>query len=281
MILDKPIPFEEAISFLKGKGFLPTTASASELETIQAAIRERAFFSARVSDTSFLQSAYDLINRIVDPGAAGGAPGSYMDKATFGLEMRDYLRSIGYAPEAGKEGGLQDLSSDTRLNLIAQTNTEMAQGYGQWAQGQSSAVLDAFPAQELFRLESRENQRDWVSKWKSAGGKFWGGGRMIALKDDPIWTLSLDDGGFNRFGQPYPPFDYNSGMWIRDISRDEAVEFGLIDWDSQVKRQERDFNQDLQTGVTGIAAGLQKALLASLGGRAKIVDGVLHIQEAA
>jgi hypothetical protein len=44
-----------------------------------------------------------------------------------------------------------------------------------------------------------------------AGGQIFGG-RMIALKSDPIWTA------ISAFGTPYPPFDYNSGMWVHGPS---------------------------------------------------------------
>lgn len=52
------------------------------------------------------------------------------------------------------------------------------------------------------------------------GGKI-RGGRMVALKSAPVWT------NLSRFGRPYPPFDYGSGMGMEDIGREEAVELGL------------------------------------------------------
>lgn len=41
---------------------------------------------------------------------------------------------------------------------------------------------------------------------------------MIALKSDRVWT------NFSRFGRPYPPSDFGSGMGVEDIDRDEAFE---------------------------------------------------------
>ena len=38
---------------------------------------------------------------------------------------------------------------------------------------------------------------------------------MVALKEDPVWTR------ISRFGQPWPPFDFNSGMGVEDVSHDE------------------------------------------------------------
>ena len=279
MIIDRPIPFKEAIGLLQKKELMPTTAGSAQLQKLGAEITRQAAFSAKVTHTGFLQRAYDLINRVVNPQALGSAPGTYMDKARFREEMKSFLQGIGYSPEPGKAGSLQDLASDGRLNLILDTNTQLARGYGQFLQAQDGHVLDAFPAQELYRTGNffSKHQRNWPTKWKDAGGHFYGGGRMIALKDDPIWSLSLDDGGFNRFGNPYPPFDYNSGMWVKPVSRDEAEAFGLLDPGEAVEPAKLDFAPGMETAVGGLAKSLQQALLESLGSGAQIVDGVLTI----
>jgi hypothetical protein len=43
---------------------------------------------------------------------------------------------------------------------------------------------------------------------------------MIARKDDPAWRALSD------FGFPFPSFSFDTGMWIEDVSRDEAEEMG-------------------------------------------------------
>ena len=114
-----------------------------------------------------------------------------------------------------------DLSSDSRLNLIIETNTQMAYGYGQYAAQQDPVLLDAFPCLELYRLEQRIEKRDWRARWLAAGGHLYNK-RMIARKDSPIWS------SISRFNTPYPPFDFNSGMWTRNISRKTASNLGII-----------------------------------------------------
>ena len=49
---------------------------------------------------------------------------------------------------------------------------------------------------------------------------------MAALKSSGIWQVLGDfpDG----LGNPYPPFAFNSGMWTEEVSRDEAIQLGLI-----------------------------------------------------
>jgi hypothetical protein len=71
---------------------------------------------------------------------------------------------------------------------------------------------------------------------------------MIALKTDPIWT------DISAFDLPYAPFDYNSGMDLRDIDRDEAVDLGLIDEDDTQNPEELSLNEGLSASV-GAAVG--------------------------
>ena len=105
-----------------------------------------------------------------------------------------------------------------------------------------------FPAQELIRLWEPQGgpqaRRDWAQRWIDAGG-ISRGGRMIAPKDSPIWTHPA----LSRFGHPYPPFDYNSGMGLEDVARDEAEDLGVIPRGAKVQPQERDYNQALQASV--------------------------------
>lgn len=269
MLIVKPTTFAEAVKLLQQKKILPTSLSTNQLAALEASFRRQAFFSAKVTNAEFLQRAADLVERIVEPTTTGAAPGSYMDVPRFREELKDFLQSIGYAPDAGKEGSIQDLSSDARLNLIARTNTQMAQGYGQFTQANDEDVLDAFPAQELFRLEAREKPRDWALRWLGAGGRTYGG-RMVALKDDPVWTR------ISRFGNPYPPFDFNSGMWTRPVTRQEARELGLVDADRAVKAQSIPFASGLQSTIAGLAPALREALAAGIEG-AKIEGDTLTV----
>lgn len=274
MTITEPIPFWEAIQALARQNLMPTELGSDELSQLARDVRRDSFFSAKVINAGFLQRAHDLITAIIEPRYAGGKPGTYIDRSRARELLKNYLQSIGYAPEPGKEGSLQDLQSDARLNLILDTNIQMAQGFGQFLQANSAA--DAFPAQELYRLESRIKPRDWPRKWHNAGGKFYGGGRMIALLDDPIWIKTIDEGGFNRFGNPYPPYDFNSGMWTRPVSRGEAIELGVIAPDDQVVPHRLVYGDRRAIDVRNLTESLASALLQTIG-NAEIIGGVLRI----
>ncbi len=283
MLFSTPIPFREALQRQQVKVLLPTVLGSDDLAAVGPALLERGMFSARVVNAEILQTVSDALEKILqgqpdrsqrteDGGRradGGGQELVAMDRGAARLEIKRVLEKVSYRPPAGDAGTIKDLRTDTRLNLILDTNTRMAEGYGAWAQGQDDAVLDEWPAQELVRIEDRQEKRNWYERWRAAGGTIYPGnprgyplvsgaameGRCIALKNDPIWER------ISRFGQPYPPFDFNSGVDVRDVTRAEAMELGLIDRDTRVARQERPFNGDLQATPEVRAAGLREALL--------------------
>ncbi len=258
LLFSAPVQFAEAVQAKAVRSILPSSLSSAELERISSDILERALFSARTTNAEYLQTVSDVLDRYL----AGD-----LDLATARLELKQKLAAIGYVPDAVDEGGLKDLSSDERINLVIKTNAQMARGYGAWMQGQGPGALEFFPAQELYRAFNRKTHRQWSGedthdiitgepiegRWVAAGGQLFDG-RMIALKNDPIWTA------INRFGNPYPPFDFNSGMWTKNVTRKEAVAFGLLESDTQIAPETRDFNQDLKFTPAIRNAALRQAL---------------------
>lgn len=243
---------------------MPTDMSSAELEQLGAEILERGIFSAKTMSTTYLEAMETQIRDILAPrtserigslpdGSKGGAREVFTEgttKSSARLELKEVWRSLGYEPPAGKEGTIEDLSSDARIDLVLDTNLDLARGFGQWRQGQDEAVLDLWPCAELFRAEERERKRDWVSRWKQASAisgdydalkALAAAGRMIARKDSPIWEAL---GELGPFKNPFPPFDWRSGMWVRDVDREEAVAFGIIgEWD-RIVPQRRSFEME-------------------------------------
>ena len=67
---------------------------------------------------------------------------------------------------------------------------------------------------------------------------------MIALKDDHVWVkLSV-------FDNPFPPFDWGSGMGLEDIGRKEAVKLGLID-DKELSKRVAKKREEKPVGFNG------------------------------
>jgi hypothetical protein len=52
---------------------------------------------------------------------------------------------------------------------------------------------------------------------------------MIALKNHDIWNwIGSSDLFPDALDVIWPPFAFNSGMWVRDVSRGEMEEIGLM-----------------------------------------------------
>lgn len=257
MIFDKPTPFAEALNSVKARVLLPTDLSSAELGEMDASLHERSLTLARVTNTTFLQSVSDVTEQIV------------LGKLTRDAGRRQ-LKAL--VVEMGEDG----LLNSARLNLIIRMQVESAFGYGQWRQAQSRQVLEAWPAQEFYRAEWRKEPRNWPERWREAGGTFFHGGgsyaqgRMIAMKDSSIWET------ISRFGTPYAPFDFNSGMDIRGVKRSEAVALGLMKPDAPAPQpQKRDFEKDFGSELDSLTPELKDALLESLGEDYKFDDDVL------
>ena len=85
------------------------------------------------------------------------------------------------------------------------------------------AILLHWPAMELrfFHALSAEKQRLWTTKWLAAGGQIYDG-RMIALKNDPIWRAMTNAKRLKGEAHRFMVFR----GW--DVTRAEAKDLGLL-----------------------------------------------------
>ena len=258
-------PIYDAVKSLVNKEVVAGLLSSSQWEDLPRDVRARAFFSATVDNVRYLAAMREkLLERI---RLEKSDTRSTMDRAKFVKEMQELAEQLGLRPVDEKRGTLRDVGSERRLRLIWDTQIQMAAGYAQWKMAQDELFLATRPAWELIRVESRNKERDWTSRWMEAGGTM-PEGRMVALINDPIWVA------ISRFGNPYPPFDYNSGMGIQVVRRREAVRLGLLsDGSAQsmapeavVPAADPGFSEDLTTGLATLGEEQAKVVEASLGG---------------
>ena len=207
--------------------------------TVQAGLRDRAFFSSQVTEAKILHAMRQNVAELV----SGGKSPSEVRR-----DLRAYLASIGY--DAGENRGtIKDLTTKARLDVMMKTNADQAKGYASHLRATTTGAILAFPAYELVRVERRKLPRDWGARWTAAAQKVgWEGvarnGAMIALKTSPIWAA------LSRFGNPFPPFDFNSGMGVRDVKKSVCREIGLLGPNEQPKIPEvPDFNGNLAERV--------------------------------
>jgi len=220
-----PLPgITDALIAAQKRGALPTSLSTAELRELGADVLARSVFSARASHTVFASDLKTILDRL----AAGDLSEGQVRTAIW-----DLLDTLGYDAAKGGfpgedldpnlEGTLQDLKSFRRRDLIVRTQQDLMVGAGQQMRGQTPVMLSEYPAWELVRVMDKAIPRDWPARWKIAGGTLSAGGRMIALKGDPIWgELGSYDNFPDALGVDHPPFAFNSGMGWEELSTAEV-----------------------------------------------------------
>lgn len=198
------------------KQLITSGLSSAEIDQVFTGLKRRAFFSARVESVRFLQKAQSQVADYLS--SATREDGALTSRASAISEIMAKAREEGISSGTGE---LTDLGSVARAKVVVDTNADLARGYVSHVAGASTGARMAFPAQELIRIEERQVKRDWLPIWQNAGGQFYAG-RMIALKGDPVWSK------ISRFGVPYPPFDYGSGMGVEDVDYETCLELGVI-----------------------------------------------------
>lgn len=216
------------------KQLITSGLSSREIDLVFTGLKDRAFFSARVKSVKFLQKAQEQVADYLANASRGD--GALTSRASAISEIMAKAREEGIS---SGDGSLTDLGSATRSKVIVDTNADLARGYVSHVVQSTTGARLAFPAQELVRVEERQSKRDWDARWRAAGGKFYSG-RRIALKEDPVWA------GISRFGTPYPPFDYGSGMGVEEIDYDTCLQLGVITEDY---KPEGDIVQDFNAKV--------------------------------
>lgn len=248
-------PVADAVSWLQAKRPIASVLRTAEWARIPIDLRNRAQFSAGVESARLLQRIQDGVLGILDhrPNQLGGLE----DRSGFIRDLITLAESEGIRP-AKRRGGLTDIGSERRAELIYQQQVGQAYGYAHYKGAQDPDALQAAPAQELVRVRQAKIPRDWIDRWQRAGGRLIQG-RMIALKSDDIWRR------ISRFDNPWPPYDFGSGMWVEDILAPEAIDLGLIAPGQRIPPSEPDFNRHLEASVTNLSPELRQNLQSLFG----------------
>ena len=176
-----------------------------------------------------------------------------------------------------------------RTALIINQNTQRAQGYAKWRSLQDEETLQDFPALELYRAVARNKRRNWQARWNDARAKLGAGttateatsedGPFMAMVNDPIFSL------VSRFGSPYDPLDFNTGMRQRPVSRNKAAAAGVIldtPLAEELAKPARDPMQDIESSsVEGMDEDIVREWAKSFGERATVSGGRVYIAPSA
>jgi hypothetical protein len=277
-------PLRDAVEMMREKVPVGSAMGSAEWEAVSAEMRLRAMFSARVEDERILA---EMQRRLEVRMELGKKDGRTMDRGVFIEEMREDLLRTGYSRGNAREGSLQDLRSTRRLGLIWDMNVAQAQGYARHKLEMTEDGLENEPCYELIRLEDREAEREWPAKWEREGGQFYDGpgsnddypaapGRMIARKTDGIWVR------ISRFGVPWAPFDWGSGMGLRGIGREEADAFGITRGDERlVPPVVPPFNDGHRMSVRGLPEEAREGLRSDFGDAIQFDGDSVRLQREA
>lgn len=262
-------PIEDAMLHHGSKTPIGSALRTKGLSQLPLELRLTGQFSAGVESVQVLQRIQDGIKDVL--AQARDANGALVNRTKFIEGLQKLGIKEGLKPKDPKKvGGLQDITSERRLDLIYSMQTGLAYGHANWKRGMDPAILEAVPAQRLTRVRRAKKPRNWSVRWAQAGGKVaWAGAIKtdhVALKTSPIWEA------LSRFGYPYPPFDFNSGMWVKDVLRPEAVRLGLIDQKAEVKPNDKGFADKLEASVKDVSTELKQALKGVFGDQVE-VDG--------
>jgi hypothetical protein len=267
----KPGAAAAAIRKDAAKLTVPSAMRTADWAEVPVQLRERAFFSAGVESTRFLSEAQRLVRakvgmqqELLDNGKT-----AYVTRSSIVRDLRKLALGEGLAAADGSPADLTNLASRARLGLFVEMLERQAAGYANWKAGQDATLLEAYPAQELVRIASRRAPRDWESRWAEAGGEL-SDGRMVALKNDSIWS------DISRFGTPWPPFDFGSGMGLRSIDRTEAEELGLLAPGEKQAPEATPFNDSLEAPLQGVDPEIADVAAQLFGDLVEVAGGVLR-----
>lgn len=150
-----------------------------------------------------------------------------------------------------------------QIDFTVKIATEVAQGAGNYVRANDEDVVEAYPGWELLRVFDRlvprgfkvgpkgelieEPEDAWPARFRAAAeglpdedaiiGILESTGRMLALKSSEIWQRLGDGvGGYDdTLGNPFPPFAFNSGFDVNEVSDAECIQLGLLGADEKAQ----------------------------------------------
>lgn len=191
-----------------------------------------------------LQTVQDGINSILNPQQVDGVT-TGATPTTIRANVADLLKRF-----ADPAAVAEELKLDFKIDVA----TRVARGAGRKVAQSQPVAVEEYPALELTRLYDRDVPRGqklekgvlvdvpedaWEARWQAAANESGDTdaarllsetGRMVALKASPIWqSLGNGAGGYDdTLGNDYPPFAFNSGYGVEEISRADCEQLGLL-----------------------------------------------------
>jgi hypothetical protein len=259
----KPVDYYEALGLIGQRMPIVSAMTSAEWSDVPVALRQRAFFSSQVENARFLQRARDAITDFIQSNRETLSDGQTVlkvgSRADFVDAMREFALSEGMGPLTPELAGtVRDITSEKRLGLIFDVQTQQSEDYGYWRQGMDSAVLNEFPAQRFIRVKAVKQERESHTPFED----------QVYLKTDPIWAKQINQ----DFGVPWGPWGWGCGHDVEDVDRSEAEQLGLIEPGERIEPDKRNFNENLKASSLHLDPDLIAKLKDDLGEQL-LVDG--------
>lgn len=179
--------------YVQNRVSMPTAKGSAEIAaTVPEAIRNRAFFSARVAEARIL----DRLRKVSDDYSSGKI--GRQEAVTL---LRDFL---GAEKDANgnpvydlRKKGLANLASHSRLNLILRQNERMAKAVGEYERMFDPEIMEAFP---YVIYHTGRNARPSHAELE---------GKIFA-KNDPYLLAH------------WPPWDFNCNCYLEECTARRA-----------------------------------------------------------
>lgn len=182
---------------------------------VDPAVRQVSFFSAKVEDAHVLGALQKMVEQAMREGVSVQ---EFIRRAYLMLdEIRLHPPEDGQARQKQRES-VDVLYNSNRLRLIFRTQEALAAGYRTFLEAFEPWRLRMQPGWKFYRQPGAKIKRqDHVDNQ----GK-------IRLKTDWEWWLDRNSPDFGGFGNPYPPFGFNSWMRVKGVSRELCERIGLL-----------------------------------------------------
>ena len=266
---------DEATRKLAAKQPVASILKSADWAKLPVELRDRGLWSSTLEDVRVLQTFREKMLKAVSGAREQLANGksAFVDRSSFIGDLRKLALESGLG-SATNQDDLTNLAGRARLGLIYDMQDRGAFGFARWKNDQDTDALASFPAWEFKRIYARRLPRlDWAERWDEAfagdeGATESSSGRMIALKTSPGWEM------LSVFGTPWAPFDYGSGMGLRDVSRKTALAIGILDEDEVLESREAGFNDKLQAEIKNLQPEFVAALQTLFGDQIEIGNGI-------
>lgn len=109
------------------------------------------------------------------------------------------------------------------MDLVLNTNCALCTNCRSYEHSMDALQTELYPAFELIRDPRNKRFRGSLDAWRAAGGRIVGRNRLVAAKDDTIWTR------VSALGHCHPPFDFGYWSYFEEVDWEQAIRLRVVE----------------------------------------------------